>query len=70
MNAHESLPGKIGIYKLNVTNLARGTMYEVNVQAVSEVGESAMSTVKASTRGWFLIIQMRLDISDQEGCIT
>ena len=35
MNAQENLPGRVGIYKMNVTNLSRGTVYEINVQALT-----------------------------------
>lgn len=51
MNAHESLPGKIGTYKLNITSLSAGTLYEINLRAVSEIGSSNISTVKVTTEG-------------------
>ena len=58
MNAQENLPGRVGIYKLNVTNLSRGTMYKINVQALSEKGGSTVSTVKATTKGLFLFLRV------------
>ena len=58
MNAHETLPGKIGTYKLNVTNLVRGTKYKINVQALSEMGGSVVSTVQGMTEGLSLFLRV------------
>ena len=58
MNAHETLPGKIGTYRLNVTNLARGTEYEINVQALSELGRSVISTVQGMTEGLYFVLRV------------
>ena len=54
MNAHESLPGTIGTYRLNVTSLLPGVKYSISVQAISEMGKSVASNVEAVTKGRYL----------------
>ena len=56
MNAHNVIPGRIGTYKLNITSLIAGMMYEINVKAISLVGHSSESSVTSTTKGLFVLL--------------